>query len=318
MSWLLAASAVGEQYRGVTNSFSYADPASRSLGGVFESADGFAVHRVGFGAMQLAGPGVFGPPADRERALRVLRRAVELGIDHIDTSDYYGPWVVNEMIAEALRPYPEHLRLVTKVGAYRDQEGGWRPLVHPEALKAQVHDNLRRLGVDALDLVHLRDMPEGSDVPFEDQLGAMVELSQVGLVRHVGLSNVSTEQFERARVLAPIASVQNSYNLVDRSGEELVRATAENGTAFIPFFPLGSAFTASRARQDETLASVAARHEATQAQVSLAWLLRRSPNVLLIPGTSSLAHLEENTDVARIELTDRELAELDALDKHAE
>lgn len=266
--------------------------------------------------MQLAGPGVFGPPADRERALRVLRRVVELGIDHVDTSDYYGPWVVNELIAEALRPYPERLRLVSKVGAYRDQQGGWLPLVHPAALKAQVHDNLRRLGVDALDLVHLRYMPEGSDVPFEDQLGAMVELSRAGLVRHVGLSNVSVEQFERARELAPIASVQNSYNLVDRSGEELLRATAQNGTAFIPFFPLGSAFTASRAREDEVLAGVAARRGVSQAQVSLAWLLQRSPNVLLIPGTSSLAHLEENTGAGGVTLSDGEVAELDALGGH--
>lgn len=286
---------------------------SGALGGIFESADGFSVHRVGFGAMQLAGPGISGPPADRDQAIRILRRAVELGIDHIDTSDFYGPWVVNELIAEALRPYGEKLNLVTKVGAYRDHQGGILPLAHPDALKSQVHDNLRRLGVEALDLVHLRYIVDQPGITLADQIGALLDLRELGLVRHIGLSNVSVEQFEQASALAPIASVQNLYNLVDRSGEELLRRTNEVGTAFIPYFPLGSGFSDSRARDEASLSVIAARHEVTTAQVSLAWLLQRSPNVLLIPGTSSLAHLEENSAVANVQLTEAEVAELDAV-----
>jgi aryl-alcohol dehydrogenase-like predicted oxidoreductase len=229
--------------------------------------------------MQLAGPGVFGPPADREQAKRVLRRAVELGVDPIDTSDFYGPWVVNELIAEALRPYPEGLRLVTKVGAYRDHEGNWPPINHPAALKSQVHDNLRRLGVDSIDLVHLRHTRAEPGISLEH---------------------------------TRIETVQNLYNVVDRTSEPLLRRTAELGTAFIPFFPLGSGFSDSRARQDETLSVIAQRHGVTQAQVSLAWLLQRSANVLLIPGTSAVEHLEENVAAAELQLTDRDLTELNA------
>jgi pyridoxine 4-dehydrogenase len=295
-----------EQHRGVTTS-------AVPQGGTFDLAGDLTVHRIGFGAMQLAGPGVFGPPADRELAIRVLRRAVELGVDHIDTSDFYGPWVVNELIAEALRPYDENLVLVTKIGAYRDLSGGWLPLAHPDALKAQVYDNLRRLGLDALDLVYLRHMDDQPGITLEDQLGALVELRELGLVREIGLSNVSLAQFERARVDTPIASVQNLYNVVNRSSADLVRRTAELGAAFVPFFPLGSGFADSHARDHSTLRTVAERHGATQAQVALAWLLRRSPNILLIPGTSSLAHLEENCAVGRLELTDNDVAELDAL-----
>lgn len=295
----------GEEHRGVST-------APSALGGTFETDDGFAVHRLGFGAMQLAGPGVFGPPADREQAKHVLRRAVELGVDHIDTSDFYGPWVVNELIAEALRPYPEGLRLVTKVGAYRDHEGNWPPINHPEALKAQVHDNLRRLRTDSLALVHLRHTREEPGISLEDQLSALAELRDQGLVRHIGLSNVSLEQFEQVREHTPIATVQNLYNVVDRTSEPLLRRTAELGTAFIPFFPLGSGFSDSRARQDETLSVIAQRHGVTQAQVSLAWLLQRSANVLLIPGTSTVGHLEENLAAAELELTDRDLTKLNA------
>ncbi|WP_009948270.1 oxidoreductase [Saccharopolyspora erythraea] len=286
---------------------------STALGGTLDLADGLAVHRVGFGAMQLAGPGVFGPPADREAAVAVLRRAVELGIDHIDTSDFYGPWVVNELIAEALSPYGDDLVLATKVGAYRDHQGGWLPLGHPDALKAQVHDNLRRLGTDSIGLVNLRHLTEQPGISLADQLGALAELREQGLVRAVGLSNVSLEQFEQARGITDIASVQNLYNVVDRTSADLLDRTAELGVAFVPFFPLGSGFHGSRAREDAALRAVAERTGATQAQVSLAWLLRRSPNVLLIPGTSSPAHLEENTACAGIELTDAEVAELDAL-----
>ncbi|MDR7300452.1 oxidoreductase [Haloactinomyces albus] len=286
---------------------------STILGGARELGTGLTVNRLGFGAMQLAGPGVFGPPTDYDRAMRILRRAVELGINHIDTSDFYGPWVVNELIAEALRPYDEDLVLATKIGAYRDQQGGWLPLNHPDALRAQVHDNLRRLRKDSLDLVYLRFMDGESGTALDDRVGALAELREAGLIRAIGLSHVSVDQFEQARAIAPIAAVQNLYNLVNRSAAELLRRTAETGTAFVPFFPLGSGFTSSRARDDEALRGAAERHGATQAQVSLAWLLQRSPNILLIPGTSSPRHLEENTAAARIELTDAEVAGLDAL-----
>ncbi|MFD0923455.1 oxidoreductase [Saccharopolyspora rosea] len=284
-----------------------------SLGGTFPLTADLTVRRIGFGAMQLAGPGVFGPPADRDRAVRVLRRAVELGIDHIDTSDFYGPWVVNELIAEALHPYAEDLVLATKIGAYRDHRGGWLPLGHPDALRAQVHDNLRRLRVDALHLVYLRHTGDLPGIALDDQLGALAELREEGLVRNVGLSNVSGPLFERAREVLPIAAVQNLYNVVDRTSEELLRRTAEEGVAFVPFFPLGSGFADSRAREDDVLRRVAERHGATQAQVSLAWLLQRSPNVLLIPGTSSVEHLEDNTAAGGVELAADEVAELDAL-----
>lgn len=271
------------------------------------------VNRVGFGAMQLAGPGVFGPPADPDRAVSILRRAVELGINHIDTSDFYGPWVVNELIAEALHPYGDDLVLATKIGAYRDHRGGWLPLTHPDALRAQVHDNLRRLRRDSLDLVYLRLMDDESGDVLADRLGAVAELREAGLIRAIGLSHIAPEQFEQARETVPIAAVQNLYNVVNRSSDALLRRTAELGTAFVPFFPLGSGFTDSRARDDDTLRSTAERHGATQAQVSLAWLLQRSPNILLIPGTSSPEHMEENTAAARVELTGSEVADLDAL-----
>ncbi|WP_114453527.1 oxidoreductase [Halopolyspora algeriensis] len=286
---------------------------STTLGGALELGEGLTVNRVGFGAMQLAGPGVFGPPADHDRAVRILRRAVELGINHIDTSDFYGPWVVNELIAEALSPYGENLVLATKIGAYRDQRGGWLPLSHPDALRAQVHDNLRRLRRETLDLVYLRFMDGESGQVLEDRVGALDELRQAGLIRTIGLSHVSVEQFEQARAIAPIAAVQNLYNLVNRSAAALLTRATEVGAAFVPFFPLGSGFTDSRAREDEVLRAVAERHSATQAQVALAWLLQRSPNILLIPGTSSPRHLEENTAAAGIELTGADVAELDAL-----
>ncbi|GAB3297117.1 oxidoreductase [Parasphingorhabdus pacifica] len=279
----------------------------------WQLTDDLSVGRVGFGAMQLAGPGVFGPPADRDAARGILRRAVELGIDHIDTSDFYGPWVVNELIAEALHPYGDELALATKVGAYRDREGGFQPHGHPDALKAQVHDNLRRLRVDSLDLVYLRHITDQAGYTFEDQLGALVELRELGLVRSIGLSNVSTEQFERACAVAPVAAVQNLYNVVDRTAADLLERTRERGIAFVPFFPLGSGFAASRARDDDALRSIAEQHGASQARISLAWLLHRSPNTLLIPGTSSVAHLEDNATAGELVLTRSELAALDAL-----
>lgn len=263
--------------------------------------------------MQLAGPGVFGPPTDRDRAVQVLRRAVELGIDHIDTSDFYGPWVVNELIAEALHPYSDDLALATKIGAYRDEKGNWLPSQHPDALRSAVHDNLRRLRVDNLDLVNLRLHEADTSIPLADQLGALAELQEQGLVRGIGMSNVTLEQFERGREHAEIVSVQNLYNVVNRTSADLLARTAELGVSFVPFFPLGSGFAASHAREHELLDKIAENHRATQAQVSLAWLLRRSPNVLLIPGTSSLTHLDENTAAAVLALGDDEIAELDSL-----
>lgn len=239
--------------------------ASNALGGEFQLAAGPTINRLGFGAMQLAGPGVFGPPADREQSVRVLRRAVELGIDHIDTSDFYGPWVVNELIAEALRPYGDDLVLATKIGAYRDHQGAWLPLNHPDALRAQVHDNLRRLRLEALDLVYLRHTVDRG-IPLADQLGALVELREQGLLRGIGLSNVSTEQYEQAHQQTEIAAVQNLYNLANRTSAELVRKTAAAGVAFVPFFPLGSGFADSRAREDSVLRAVAERRGATQAR----------------------------------------------------
>lgn len=286
--------------------------ASNALGGVFQLTADRQVGRVGFGAMQLAGPGVFGPPADRDRAIRVLRRAVELGIDHIDTSDFYGPWVVNELIAEALHPYADDLVLATKIGAYRDHQGGWLPLNHPDALRAQVHDNLRRLRLEALDLVYLRHTVDRG-IALADQLGALAELREQGLVRAIGLSNVSVEQYEEARQHTEIASVQNLYNVVNRTAADLLAKTAEAGAAFVPFFPLGSGFADSRAREDDVLRGIAERHGATQAQISLAWLLRRAENVLLIPGTSSPEHLEENTAAATVELSEADITALNAL-----
>ncbi|WP_228717315.1 oxidoreductase [Allosaccharopolyspora coralli] len=275
--------------------------------------DPLTLRRVGFGAMQLCGPGVLGPPADRAGAVRILRRAVELGVNHIDTSDFYGPWVVNELIAEALHPYRDELVLATKIGAYRDQQGGWLPSGHPDALRAQVHDNLRRLKVEVLDVVYLRHLADRAGVDFADQLGALTELRDAGLLRHIGLSNVTLEQFERARGLTDVSVVQNLYNVVNRSDAALLTRTAECGMGFVPFFPLGSGFQDSRARGHSVLAGVADRHEATSAQISLAWLLQTAPHVVLIPGTTSPSHLEENTSVGDIELTPDDVAALDAL-----
>ncbi len=295
-----------DQYRVVTMT-------SAASGGTFALTPSTTVNRIGFGAMQLAGPGVFGPPTDRSRASRVLRRAVELGIDHVDTSDFYGPWVVNELIAEALYPYDENLVIATKIGAYRDHQGGWLPLTHPEALKAQVHDNLRRLRRESLDLVYLRFMGSETGDVLAERLGALVELREAGLIRSIGLSHVSPEQFEQARSITEIAAVQNLYNLVNRSAAELLDRTAELGIAFVPFFPLGSGFTSSRAREDRTLRRVAEQHGVSQSRVSLAWLLRRSANILVIPGTSTPEHLEDNTAAGQVELSEAEAAELTGL-----
>jgi aryl-alcohol dehydrogenase-like predicted oxidoreductase len=270
------------------------------------------VHRIGYGAMQLAGPGVFGPPRDRAAAVAVLREAVEQGVDHIDTSDFYGPHVTNQIIREALHPYRDGLTLVTKIGARRDDQGGWLPAFTPAELKQAVHDNLRNLGLDVLDVVNLRSMldvhgpAEGS---LEAPLTALAELREQGLVRHVGLSNVTRRQVEDGRRIVPIACVQNLYNLARRDDDALVDALAREGTAYVPFFPLGG-FTPL---QSTTLSTVAARLGATPMQVALAWLLQRSPNLLLIPGTSSVGHLRENLAAAQMRLPADVVAELDGI-----
>ena len=259
------------------------------------------VHRLGYGAMQLAGPGVFGPPKDRAAALAVLREAVERGVDHIDTSDFYGPHVTNQIIREALAPYPKDLVIVTKVGAVRDASGGWLPAFSPEQLAQAVHDNLRHLGLDVLEVVNLRAMfdthgpAEGS---IEAPLTALAELQHKGLVRHVGLSNVTPTQVAQGRGICPIVCVQNHYNLVHRQDDALIDALARDGIPYVPFFPLGG----FSPLQSAGLSEVAERLGATPMQVALAWLLRRSPNILLIPGTSSVDHLRENLAAAKLDL----------------
>ncbi|GHE71675.1 oxidoreductase [Streptomyces spiralis] len=270
-----------------------------NLGGTLTPAQDLTLTRIGYGAMQLAGPNVFGPPKDRDRAVAVLRAAVEAGITHIDTADFYGPAVVNELIKEALHPYRADLRIVTKVGARRGPDGSWRQILDPADLKAQVHDNLAHLGVDTLDVVNLR---LGShDTPTEDslaeQFGALAELRQQGLIRHLGLSAVSARQLAEAQAIAPVVTVQNLYNLAHRQDDDLLDLCAAQNIAFVPYFPLGG-FTPL---QSETLTKVAARLDASPQQVALAWLLQRSPAIALIPGTSSVTHLHEN--IASAELT---------------
>jgi len=270
------------------------------------------VRRVGYGAMQLAGPGVFGPPKDRDAALAVLREAVAQGVDHIDTSDFYGPHVTNQIIREALHPYPEGLTIVTKISARRGPAGEWLPAMAPAELTQAVHDNLRNLGLDVLDVVNLRSMldvhgpAEGS---LEAPLTVLAELQRKGFVRHIGLSNVTSKQVADGRKIAPIVCVQNHYNLAHRSDDALIDELAQAGTAYVPFFPLGG----FSPLQSSTLSDVAARLKATPMQVALAWLLQRSPNILLIPGTSSVAHLRENLAVADLVLTDDVIAELNAI-----
>jgi pyridoxine 4-dehydrogenase len=260
------------------------------------------VNRIGFGAMQLAGPGVFGPPADPEAARAVLRRALELGVDHIDTAQYYGPDVVNELIRGALHPYPQGLRLVSKVGAARDRGGGVLSAQHPRELRAGVEDNLRSLRVDALALVNLRLM--GADVPMAEQLGELKSLQDEGRIEAIGLSNASVDEIAAALELVELGEVQNAYNITLRDDEDGLRFCAERGIAYVPFFPI-------RNTAHPRISAVAAKHAATGAQIALAWLLHRDEHVLLIPGTSSQTHLEENMAVARIALDDEDLAALE-------
>ncbi len=280
-------------------------------GGSFTIADDLTVTRMGYGAMQLAGPHVFGPPADRAAAVAVLREAVELGITHIDTSDYYGPYVTNEIIREALHPYPGELHIVTKVGALRDADGGWPQALAPGQLRQAIHDNLEHLGLDALDVVNLR--VGGFDSPTNESIAGpftvLAQLQQEGLIRHLGLSTVSAVQVAEAQSIAPVVCVQNFYNLARRVDDELVDALAAQGIAYVPYFPLGG-FTPL---QSGELTAVAARLGATPMAVALAWLLHRSPNILLIPGTSSVAHLRENMAGAALTLPADELAVLDSI-----
>jgi aryl-alcohol dehydrogenase-like predicted oxidoreductase len=282
-----------------------------SAAGTFQFGDR-VVKRLGYGAMQLAGPGVFGPPRDHDAAIAVLRAAIEAGVDHIDTSDFYGPHVVNRLIREALSPYPDALTIVTKVGARRGEDASWNPAFAADELVAVVHDNLRNLGVEQLDVVNLRAMfsthgpAEGS---IEAPLTALAEMQQRGLIRHIGLSNVTSAQIAEGRRIAEIVCVQNHYNLAHREDDALIDMLAADGIAYVPFFPIGG----FNPLQSGTLDEVAAGLGATPMQVALAWLLQRSPNILLIPGTSSPAHLAENLAVAELTLPDEAVARLDAI-----
>ena len=267
------------------------------------------VRRMGYGAMQLAGPHAFGPPADRDAAIAVLREAVALGVDHIDTSDFYGPYVTNQIIKEALHPYPESLRIVTKVGARRDAEGAWLPASSADELRAAVHSNLEHLGLEALDVVNLRVMG-GTDVAGAAHAYAVLaELREQGLIRHLGISEATAEQVAAAQDIAPVVSVQNLYNLANRNDDDLIDSLAEQGIAYVPYFPLGG-FTPL---QSDALDVVAERLGAGRMAVALSWLLQRSPNILLIPGTSSVDHLRENVAGAALELSADDVAELDTI-----
>ncbi|TGS15177.1 aldo/keto reductase family oxidoreductase [Mesorhizobium sp. M2E.F.Ca.ET.209.01.1.1] len=275
-----------------------------------------SVHRLGYGAMQLAGRGVFGPPKDHDAAIAVLREAVAQGVNHIDTSDYYGPYVTNKLIREALAPYPDDLTIVTKIGARRGVDASWLPAFTADELEQAVHDNLRNLGLEVMDVVNLRIMfgvhgpAEGS---IEAQVTKLAELQRKGLVRHIGLSNVTRAQIAEGRKICDIVCVQNQYNLAHRDDDALIDELARDGIAYVPFFPLGG----FSPLQSSTLSGVAERLGATPMQVALAWLLQRSPNILLIPGTSSVGHLRENLAAAELELSADVLRELDGVAKAA-
>jgi pyridoxine 4-dehydrogenase len=289
------------------------DMADRVPGGTLTLADDLnpiTLSRMGYGAMQLAGPGVFGPPRDRDQALRVLREAVELGLTHIDTSDFYGPVVVNELIREALHPYPADLRIVTKVGARRGPDRSWRPSLAPADLTAQVHENLEHLALDTLDVVNLR-LPEADqgEQALAEQFGTLAELQKDGLIRHLGLSAASAAELDQAQAIAPVVTVQNLYNVAARQDDALIDRCAAERIAYAPFFPLGG-FTPLQSR---VLADVAHRLGASAHQVALAWLLQRSPAIVLIPGTSSVAHLRENVAAADLVLPVDAVAELDTI-----
>ncbi|WP_329427456.1 oxidoreductase [Streptosporangium sp. NBC_01495] len=299
-------------------------------GGLLPLGDGPAVSRLGFGAMQLPGAGAWGPPEDPAAARAVLRRAVELGVTHIDTSDFYGPHVANDLIREALHPYPDNLVIATKVGVVRDEWRGWNPAATPAELREQVEENLSRLGRARLDLVYLRVGGDGllfpDETPFLESFATLVELRERGLIRHLGLSGATTAQLAEARELAAVAAVQNRFHLLDRGSSDVLAACEEHGIAFVPYFPLSAGMLrpgldtsqappgmAPTREQELTLDDVAGRHGASRAQVILAWLLSRSPVTFAIPGTSSVAHLEENVAATGLRLTEDDIARLDKL-----
>jgi pyridoxine 4-dehydrogenase len=279
--------------------------------GTFTMAEDLTVTRIGYGAMQLAGPHVFGPPADRDAAVAVLREVIELGITHIDTSDYYGPYVTNQIIKEALHPYPGSLHIVTKIGALRDAEGGWPQALAPEQLRQAVFDNLDHLGLDALDVVNLRVGGFAGPTPgsIAEPFMVLAQLQREGLIKHLGLSNVNAEQIAEVQSIAPIVCVQNFYNLAHRVDDNLIDSLAAQGIAYVPFFPLGG----FSPLQSDKLVSVATRLSTTSMAVALAWLLQRSPNILLIPGTSSVAHLRENISGATLTLSEDDLITLNGV-----
>jgi len=284
-----------------------------TLGGRFTfPGTPLTVQRIGYGAMQLAGPGVFGPPSDPDGAVAVLREAVATGVNHIDTADFYGPHVTNQIIRRALHPYPAGLVIVTKLGARRPPDGSWQSAISPQDLTAAVHDNLANLGLDALDIVNYRAMGAihgPAEGPIAEQVTVLADLQRKGLIRHIGLSNVTAAQVAEAQAIAPIVCVQNNYNLAHREDDVLIDDLARHGIPYVPFFPLGG-FTPL---QSSTLSAVAKQLGSTPMQVALAWLLHRSPNILLIPGTSSLAHLRENLAAGQLTLSPETLAELDGI-----
>jgi len=284
-----------------------------NLGGTFKFPDSIsAVNRLGYGAMQLAGPEVFGPPRDLNAAIEVLREAIASGVDHIDTSDYYGPHVTNQIIKQALHPYPEGLVIVTKVGARRGEDKSWIPAFSRQELIDAVHDNLRNLGLERLDVVNLRvgGLQEPSEGSIEARLTVLVELKRQGLIGHIGLSNITPSQLAEAQKITEIVCVQNFYNLAHRNDDDFIDALSQQGIAYVPFFPLGG----FSPLQSSVLDSVAAEVQATPMQVALAWLLQRSPNILLIPGTSSVEHLRENLKAASLELSASVINDLNAID----
>ena len=284
---------------------------SSHLGGTFTLADGLTLTRIGYGAMQLSGPGVFGPPVDLAGAVALLREVRDSGINHIDTSDYYGPHVTNEIIKEALHPYPDSLHLVTKVGARRDEKGGWPHARKPEELRHAVYDNLEHLGLDSLDIVNLRvgGFSAAEEGSLEEPFTALAELQREGLIRHLGVSTVSAQQVAEAQAIAPVVCVQNFYNIANRGDDELIDSLSAQGIAYVPYFPLGG----FSSLQSDTLSAVAQRYATTPLVMALAWLLQRSPNILLIPGTSSVEHFRENLTSVSLELTPEDVAELDAI-----
>ena len=291
---------------------------NEKLGGTFTfPGTSLTVHRLGYGAMQLAGPGVFGPPKDPDAAVTVLREAIAAGVNHIDTSDYYGPHVTNQIIRKALHPYPKDLVIVTKLGARRPADGSWQPAISPQELANGVHDNLRNLGVEALDIVNYRVMGSGHGThegSIAEQVSVLANLKRQGLIRHIGISNATAAQVAEAQKITDIVCVQNNYNLVNRQDDALIDNLGRQGIAYVPFFPLGG-FTPL---QSSTLSAVAERLDSKPMQVALAWLLHRAPNILLIPGTSSVAHLHENLGAAQLTLSPETLKELEGIAATAE